>query len=187
MISLDFDSVLYGLDTIAIEFIKKEYGVRLTPMDINNWDFFKKYPKVYTVFSNWELYKEAKLIDGAQEFFQTVVKNYGKENIQIVTSSPETIITDKNIMIENLFSFDNVIHSYNKSKHTKGTILVDDALHNIECHVNTNNNHGLLFDLGYGWNQLKLENHPLVKRVKSYEETLIELDKIIKENYVKTN
>ncbi len=47
--------------------------------------------------------------------------------------------------------------------HTKDSILIDDAIHNIQGHIENNNNIGLLVDYGYGWNQNF--QHPLVKRV----------------------
>lgn len=58
-ISLDFDNVLFDLESLNISTVKKLYGVEMTAMDIDNWDFYpNNYPLIRNIWGDWDLYKK---------------------------------------------------------------------------------------------------------------------------------
>lgn len=181
-ISLDFDSVLWNLEIMARRKIEKHYGKIFLPHQISHFDFYKDYPEAEKAFSSFEDYQTAEPIQGSVEFLKELITIYGENNIQIVTSSPVNIIKEKEKLIKEIYNFENIIHSHKKSKHTKNTILIDDAIHNIKDHVVTNEQPALLFDLNgtYGWNKEKVEKlYKNVHRVHNYEEVKEKLKKYI--------
>ena len=176
LISLDFDGVGWELDKVMSTMVKEDYGVNYKTTDVTHWAYFyEKYPKSTRCWYDWELYKEAGFIDGFLDFLEELKSIYGAKSIQFVTSSPESIQTEKTKMMLNLLGID-VIHvtKDKKSVYTKGTILIDDASHNIIDHLENTRKHGILFDLNgeYGWNQDFYECERTT-RATNYKEVLL--------------
>jgi len=174
-ISLDFDGVVYDLDTLHQVFIKETYGENYSTTDATYWEYlYERYPSIVKVWTDWAIYKTAPFIDGAIDFVDELKKRYGSESIQFVTSSPESIQKEKTKMIEKIFGLD-VIHvtKEKKSIYTNGTILMDDAKHNIIDHLENTPNQAILFDLNgaYGWSKdFKVCERSV--RAKSYADVL---------------
>jgi hypothetical protein len=173
-LSIDFDCVLYDLSTITNNFIKNHYG-EVTHPDLIGWDYFNEnFPLVVKeCWNNPEEYSKGKFIVGAIEFMNELINLYGVDKLQIVTNSLPNVIDYKNQLIRETFSDIDVIHTKEKWKYTKGTILIDDAIHNIEEHCNKNKSLGIIFDLDgkYTWNHKSIDSSH-VMRVKSYNEII---------------
>jgi len=182
LISLDFDGVVYDLDVIHKRFIKEMFNIDYSTKDATYWEYlYVEYPSIVKCWTDWNVYKTAPFIDGAIDFVEELKKRYGSDAIQFVTSSPESIQTEKTIMMENIFGLD-VIHvtKDKKSLYTKGTIIMDDAKHNIIDHLENTSNDAILFDLNgeYGWNKDFYECERSV-RANSYEQALNAFDQRI--------
>lgn len=173
-ISVDFDDVLYDLNYLNKKFIKENYGIDIKSKDVTSFSYYyENYPKIMELWSNFDLYSKSGPIPDAVDFFKELREICKKDDLQIVTSSFDSIKEQKDEMIKDMFDFDKVIHTKNKSQFTKNSLLIDDALHNIEDHVLTNNNHAMIFDRDYGWNRNRnLERLKKVQRVHSYEDIL---------------
>ena len=157
IMTFDFDGVGWNLDKIMSQLVYIDYGIEYKTQDATYWAYFyEKYPKSTRCWTEWDLYKQAGFIEGFLEFFEEVKAIYGPDAIQFVTSSPESIQEEKTKMMTDILGVD-VIHvtKENKSKYTKGTILIDDAAHNIEDHLENTSNKAILFDLHgtYGWSK----------------------------------
>lgn len=172
-VSLDFDDVLYDLNKLNLEFIKNKYGVSLNKKDISSWDFFidNGYNKIVDeIWNNSENYFKSNLIDGAKGFYNRLVKEYGIDNIQIITHSFDNTKKLKDDFIKKLGFHCKVIHAKDKFIYTKDTVLIDDNPINIEKHIRINGDKGIVFDLDYGWNQDFKEDYLYSFRVKSYDQ-----------------
>lgn len=174
-ISLDFDDVMYNLTKINLEFIEREYGIKLDPLKINRFSYYidEGYKKIIEgVWNNKDVYITSELYNEAKEFYIKLIEKYGRNNVQIVTTSLPNIIPNKNKMIKERFEIDcSIIHTNEKHLHTRNTILVDDSPKNIIQHIEKNIVPGIVFDLGYGWNKDLKEDNELIFRGNSYNET----------------
>jgi len=173
LISVDFDEVLFDLSTITNNFIKNHYG-EVTHPDHIGWDYFNdNFPLVVSdCWNNPEEYSKGDFIHGAIEFMNELINLYGIDKLQIITNSLPNVIDCKNQLIRETFGDIDVIHTKDKWKYTKGSTLIDDALHNIEEHVKNNKKDvGIIFDLGgkYTWNHRYIDSSYVV-RVNSYNE-----------------
>ena len=185
MLSFDWDAVFFNLGEIVHADIYKKHGIQLTDKDVVHWDFYREnYPESIRIWQIWEKYKEGKLIAGATDFINKISALVNQEQIKIVTSThPKLCHDSKSKFIKKLTGFDNIIHSSDKYLYTKGTLLIDDNLDNIRKHVDNNiNDFGLIFDLGYGWNQEPIENtHDRIFRARSYNEAYVFIENYLKE------
>lgn len=174
-ISLDFDDVMYNLTKINLEFIDREYGIKLDPLKIDKFSYYidEGYKKIIEgVWNNKDVYITSELYNEAKEFYIKLIEKYGRNNIQIVTTSLPNIILNKNKMIKERFEIDcSIIHTNEKYLHTRNTILVDDSPKNIIQHIEKNIVPGIVFNLGYGWNKDLKEDNKLIFRGNSYNET----------------
>ena len=179
-ISLDFDDVLNKIHVCTNAYLKEHYGVEINPKDIPTWAYLvERYPKIINAWGDFNYYGLSTPIEGSINFVETLKKIFGAHNIQIVTNTYPSIIIEKTKMIHQIYGVEQIFHTSEKYKYTKGTILIDDALHNIEAHIKTDSP-GIIFDLGYGWNQEKMEEqHENVYRAKSYNDVLKILHQMI--------
>ncbi|MBT5491929.1 hypothetical protein HOK00_06570 [bacterium] len=186
--SFDVDSVLLDTEEEILNHIDKVYNKKLTQKDVTHWTFYSEnFPAVIDLFQDPNLYKNIKAIDGMVETMEKIVEHYGHSSIQLVTSSHEKVASSKEKALNSIFGHIkdwehiSIIHvglkdhdennPHHKHEHSIHTIMIDDAIHNIEGHINHHSdNKGILVDFGYGWNQ-DFE-HPNVKRVKSPKELL---------------
>lgn len=180
-ISLDFDEVIYNLRELTHNFVYKHYSVLPETNNIGFGYYTDNFPLIYNCWGTEEEYSKGNLIQGAKEFVNELISIYSIDSIQIVTNSFDGVIDYKNNLIKELFGDIKVIHTKNKSLVTTGTILIDDALHNIEEHITNNiNDYGIIFDLNYNWNQEKLEDkYNNIYRATSYDEVISLINIII--------
>ena len=71
-ISLDFDDVMYNLTKINLEFIEREYGIKLDPLKINRFSYYidEGYKKIIEgVWNNKDVYITSELYNEAKEFY----------------------------------------------------------------------------------------------------------------------
>lgn len=174
VISLDFDETLWDLHEASLSFIKEHYGVKsLSQKDITYWEYLTdNFPRIRECWGDFQLYSKGKPIEGSIEFMKNLKKIVHRDDIQIVTASFPDIIEGKTELIKSLFDIDNIIHTSNKSEFTKNSILIDDGLHNIVSHRDVNDGISIIFDLGYGWNQNKIEDNEKIFRANSYDNVL---------------
>ena len=182
LISLDFDGVVYDLDVIHKRFIKEMFNIDYNTKDATYWEYlYVEYPSIVSCWTNWDIYKTAPFIDGAIDFVEELKKRYGSDAIQFVTSSPESIQTEKTKMMEQIFGLD-VIHV---TKDKKVFILRELSLWmmlNIILlnHLENTSDDAILFDFNgeYGWSKDFCECERSV-RAHSYKEVLNILEKRI--------
>lgn len=184
MVLIDFDMVLNLAGERCVVIIRKEYQEKISLMDILNWEHWLKYPKVIEVFHNWEDYIHlCKPRKGAIALLHRLNEKY---NVHILTHTQEGVKDQKEKYIQEVYNWTNIIHEEEKFKYAKGNILIDDAIHNIRAHIEHGGFHAILFDLGYGWNQEKIEEEfENVTRVTSYEELERVVDKLKSEQVKK--
>lgn len=176
-VSLDVDEVLLALNKGSAKFVKDVYGKTITTEEQINWSYiYDKYPRIVEFWSEWEKYSTIPMIQGARKFVNDLKQIVGEKGVQIVTSSPESIIKNKTPWLQELFGIEKVFNVNSeigpKSMYTKNTILVDDGLHNIDDHVSTGST-GIIFNYNdsYGWNKEE-RNHPLIHRASNYDQVL---------------
>lgn len=183
-ISLDWDDVLYNLTSLTIDYMKKRYNIEITTNEMNTFNFFESnYSDIIEdLFNNPEEYSKSDLLKGANYFYYDLANLVHEDNIQIVTASMPNVIPFKEKYIWDILGWKcKIIHSNEKYKHTKGTILIDDAPKNILFHVDKNKNSGIIFDLdsNYGWNKNLKENNTTIFKATNYNETLEIVKKLI--------
>ena len=178
-ICFDVDDVLLNTQDRIIQKVKELYGDELKISEIDSWDFYeRKYPKIIDFFASAELYDENnKAISGMDFILQASLERY---DIKLVTSTHPNAREAKEKLLRKYFShvpgFLNVpIHhvelkkqSDKAKKHSKrelceNSILIDDAIHNIEEALLNSNTYCILVDFGYGWNK---------KDISSYSRTI---------------
>ena len=171
-ISIDFDNVLYNLEGLNCKVTKDIYGVEITPKDIAYQDYYlDHYPEESKIWSSFEEYSKGSFFQGDKDFIEELKNKY---ELQIVTASAIEISEEKDKMIYERYGDIKIIHTKEKYIHTKDSILIDDAIHNIKDHIEKNKDPGILVDRGYGWNQ----NFEIVPRVSSFKEIIKEIDKL---------
>ena len=171
LLSFDVDSVLLDTEEVIFKYIEKEYGKIITSKDVTHWTYYiENFPSVLEYFGNPEIYQKVEPVQGMIYIMEKVIKNYGSDKIQLITSSHEKIKEAKELAINRFYGhiegWDNIDvihvgldHSSDENCHHKhffseDTILIDDAIHNMKDHLSYNhNNMGILVDFGYGWNQ----------------------------------
>lgn len=198
LISFDIDSVLLDTEKRIINFIKKEYNVSITQKEITHWDYYAmNFPKVIELFTKPELYDNVEAIKNMDKVLSKLISKVGSDKIQFITSSHSNIEKAKEETVLKLYKHIkdiekiDFIHvglkclnekdtkSHNKFEYSNNTILIDDAIHNIDSHINFNEkNKGILVDFGYGWNQNY--SHKNVIRANTTEDILRNTLKLIK-------
>ena len=87
-ITFDVDSVLLKTEERVLEEIYKIYGVNLNLKDVSYWNFYKdKYPLVLNFYNDKDFYKYVDKIENMDLVLDKLIKKYGYNNIQLVTSS----------------------------------------------------------------------------------------------------
>lgn len=179
ILSFDVDSVLLDTEEVIFDYIEKNYGKRITGMDVSYWGYYiEHFPSVLQYFGNPEIYEKVNPIYEMIDVMKEVIKVYGADRIQLITSSHKDIKQAKEDAINKWFGYlddwdkINIIHvglsvdsegSHHKHEFSEDTILIDDAIHNIEDHIEYNHyNKGILVDFGYGWNQV-FENSRVIR------------------------
>lgn len=196
LISFDVDSVLLKTEEKIIKKIKELYNIEISLKDITYWNYYKdNFPLVMSFFEDKDFYNDIEIIDNMDIILKKIIKKYDYKNIQFVTSSTNISAKSKeNVMFKHFnhiqnFSKINIIHvglydendnsnnHYEKYHYTNNTILIDDAIHNIDKHIINNQKEALLIDYGYGWNQNY--NHNLCYRINNTNDIIKTLNKLI--------
>ena len=185
-ISLDFDSVLWDWHKNINIFLIENNIKELNSLDITHWDYIiENHPNAKITWESWEHYIKSGPIQSSIEFVK-ILKRIFNGKIQIVTASHNNLIENKDKMIQEIYNIENIIHTSTKSIYTKNSILIDDAIHNINSHTKTNiKDYGILFDLNgnYGWNKENIENNNFkISRITNYEDIFKYLKKFRKLN-----
>ncbi len=183
LISFDVDEMLLALNKGSAKFILEQYGKVITTQEQVEWSYIAdKYPKIMDFWSTWELYSTIPLIEGAKDLIEKCKREFGEKSVQIVTSSPESIIAQKTPWLQELLEIDKVFNVNSdigpKSIYTQGTILVDDGLHNIDDHIENTKMPGIIYNHNntYGWNKEE-RDHKLIHRATNYDEVFAILKK----------
>lgn len=176
LISFDADEVMLALNKGSSDFIMKHYNEVITTQEQVEWSYIvDKYPRIIDFWSTWELYSTIPVIDGIKELIAKCKQEFGEKSIQIVTSSPESIISKKIPWLQELFEIEKVFNVNSeigpKSMYTGGTILVDDGLHNIDDHIENTGMPAIIYNHNdtYGWNKEE-RNSPLIHRATNHQE-----------------
>lgn len=179
-IDLDFDNLVYDLESLNLKFVKDHYGVTLKSRDITHWNFYlTEFPEVEKIWGDFKLYSKAKFFENAKQFYEDL---YSIKKVRIITASYPQIEKEKDKMIFDFFQKEvEIIHARDKYLFTKKSVLIDDTSGHIEKHVINNNNYGILFDLNgqYGWNKDCMK-HDLIIRATSYDEVLTNTENIFR-------
>lgn len=95
-IYIDYDTTLVNLIDPWIDWINKKYNVTIVSTDINRWYFLGEVfgkdadnfwrSEEYNHYTNKDMFKPYK---GAVEFFHTMQKKFGNENVYIVSSTKD--------------------------------------------------------------------------------------------------
>lgn len=196
LISIDVDSVLLKTEEKIIEYIFEKYNKKISLKDISYWNYYKdNFPSVLNLFNDINFYNNIEMIADMDYVLENIINKYGYKNIQFVTSSTNISAKSKeNVMFKhfnhiNNFSKIEIIHvglydeTDNSTKHekyhyTKNTILIDDAIHNVDQHINNNKKEALLIDYNYGWNQ-NYQND-LCFRINKQQDILNTLNKLLR-------
>jgi len=178
IISLDWDNVIYNLEQVNLDFVKEVYGVSEESVNIKTWScYVDKYPEITSVWGDFSKYSRGELIPGAINFVKEL-KNRGYI-VQIITHSYESIIAEKELWMKINFPDIKIIHAKDKFLYSQNSILIDDAQHNVEQHLEYNKIKGesILFDYNgnYGWAK-GYKGH----KAQSYEKALSIIEKINK-------
>lgn len=155
-IFLDFDSTLNNIVNPWLDWIYDKFGERVLSEELTSYDFLeRKFGYHATTF--WKtpgVYDKVQPLFGALEFVESL-RQMNVDEIKIITSSPEGMQDEKNSYLKRVFGFDScdVIHSFEKFKHTSNSILVDDYDKHILTHISNNKSPGILFNFKnkYGW------------------------------------
>jgi 5'(3')-deoxyribonucleotidase len=173
-LSIDVDDTLYNLTAGNLAVVKELYGDIVTPDMVNSWDYYHvNYPLVLNLWSDWNQYSKLPFFEGDVDFINQLRTEF---DIQLVTVSFPEIEVQKDAFLKDRYGDIKIIHTREKSLVTVGSVLIDDAVHNIDCHVRTNSMPAIIMDRSYGWNQGY--SHHLVDRVCSFQEALTAIDKL---------
>jgi len=162
-IFIDYDTTLVNLIDPWVVWINKKYNVEITSHDINRWyflgevfgreadDFWRS--EKYNHYTNKDIFLP---YEGAIEFFQTLQKKFGVENVYIVSSTKDHHKEEKIIHAQHYFNINKEqFIPVNKEKYnfTKDGILIDDYPLHVMEHIEYNKQKGIVFNLEnrFGW------------------------------------
>lgn len=139
IVLLDMDSTVYDLLTPTLEYVNRRHNKNLTPQDITEWRWDKKYDvRPYDFWNKQGTYKNIKPFPGAVEAIKTV-HNMGIRQV-FLSAANFKYGTEKFNAVDRDFPFisskDTILTGGNKDI-INGDILVDDGPHNIEAFAMT--------------------------------------------------
>lgn len=160
---VDYDSTLNNLTEAWLQWIVEHYGVTITLEEINSYHYIgeklgRQVNDFWKTPGNYSMYVD--LYPGALEFFLTLQKIFGRDNVFILTSTPTKDVRGEKSELASMqlgITQDMVIHACDKWVHTKDSLIIDDYPAHILDHVKINRAPAVLFDrFGlYGWSKLK--------------------------------
>ena len=178
-IYIDYDTTLVNLIDPWVKWINEKYNVNLSTLDINRWyylgevfgreaDDFWRHPK-YNHYIDKDVLQP---YEGAVEFFKTLQKKFGEENVFIISSTKDHHKEDK---IKHAMHFFGIQKQrfipVNKEKYhiTKDGILIDDYPLHVMEHIAYNEQKGIVFNYEgrFGW--CRQCNYELDKTLDKYK------------------
>lgn len=180
LISLDVDELFIDLHKQVNNLLLKTRNKQYSITEVTGWEFLtRRYPEIIDLYRSENLYDNAELIKGMKELLINIIKTYGSENIQFITSTFERTQKSKQEAMFRLLGDVEGFHnipiyyvglqnesekSHHKYEYSKGTVLIDDADHNCFEHLKNNpNDKAILFSKGYGYNNK-------LKELKEYKD-----------------
>jgi len=160
---IDYDTTLINLIDPWIEWINKKYNVIITSNDINRWYFlgevFGKEADDFWRHSKYNHYADKNILkpyNGAVDFFLTLQKQFGEENVIIISSTRDHHTKEKIEHAQFYFGINKEqFIPVNKEKYsfTKDGILIDDYPLHVMEHVQHNKQKGIVFNYEnrFGW------------------------------------
>jgi 5'(3')-deoxyribonucleotidase len=162
-IFVDYDTTLVNLIDPWVEWINQKYNVNITTTDINRWyylgEVFGKEADDFWRSEKYNHYTDKDILQpfkGAVEFFHTLQKEFGKENVFIVSSTRDHHKEEKIIHAQHYFGIEKKqFIPVNKEKFhvvTNGILIDDYPLHVLE-HIKYNKQKGIVFNYEgrFGW------------------------------------
>lgn len=173
-IFLDYDDTLVDFNAAVLMFVNQWNKINLTHSDILSYGFLPDAygEEVRTLWQTYGLYKYVKPFETSKMFLKELNKHY---EVYIVTKSHLKVQYEKDYHAKFHFGIrDNIIHvDHHKSHYTVNGPLVDDATHNIEEHIITNSQPGILFNMNgqNGWSKPNIQ-HRLLRIANSHNAAL---------------
>jgi FMN phosphatase YigB (HAD superfamily) len=146
-IFIDYDSTLVDFQDVMTRQINQRENTTYTSYDMSRGYYTEVKKRNKDLFTDLNIYEEVKPLDGAIKFLDDI-KELEYEIVLITANSSNKQKAFKEKHIEKYFqsSFDDIIHTSDKFKYTKDSILIDDSYENIINHINYNNSIGVLFN-----------------------------------------
>jgi len=160
---VDYDTTLVNLIDPWVEWINEKYNVSLLADDINRWLFlgevFGKEANDFWRSEQYNHYTDKDILqpyDGAVDFFHALQKQFGKENVIIISSTRDHHTKEKIEHAQHYFGINKEqFIPVNKEKYsfTKDGILIDDYPLHVMEHIEYNKQKGIVFNYEnrFGW------------------------------------
>ena len=200
-IFVDYDTTLVNLIEPWVKWINNKYHVNITSKDINRWYFlgevFGQEADDFWRSEKYNHYTDKDILlpyDGAVNFLHTLQKQFGEENVFIVSSTKDHHKVEKIEHAQHYFGIEKKqFIPVNKSKYnlTQGGILIDDYPLHVMEHIRHNQQKGIVFNYEncFGWCQksnyaldttltdfMDIVNDKNFSIIASYEQILEELN-----------
>lgn len=164
-IYIDYDTTLVNLIDPWTDWINEKYNVTITSKDINRWyflgevfgreadDFWRS--EKYNHYTNKDIFQP---YVGAVDFFHTIQKEFGSENVYIVSSTKDHHKKEKIKHAKYHFNIsEKQFIPVSKEKHhiTKDGVLIDDYPLHVMEHIHYNRKKGIVFNYEnrFGWSR----------------------------------
>jgi 5'(3')-deoxyribonucleotidase len=169
-IFLDYDDVLVNFIGPVLDVVNGWENSNLKHGDVLTYSYLPDTygHRVRELWQTYGFYKYVEPFPTSKWFLEKLKERY---TINIVTKSHPKVACEKEYhakfhfgIRDNFFSVEGC-----KSKFTEGGILIDDATHNIQDHILTNNQPGILFNMNgqNGWSKPTIQ-HRLLRMTTSH-------------------
>lgn len=147
-IFIDYDTTLVDFQDVMTHQINQIENTNFSSLELSRGYHDEIKMRNKHIFTHQNIYEHIVPFKGAIEFLKDV-KSKGYEIILITANMSELQKTSKEVHIETYFKeiFDDIIHTEDKYKYTKESILIDDSYANIIKHIQANDQIGILFNL----------------------------------------
>ena len=147
-IFIDYDTTLVDFQDVMTHQINQIENTNFSSLELSRGYHDEIKMRNKHIFTHQNIYEDIVPFEGAIEFLIDI-KSKGYDIILITANMSELQKTSKEIHIEKYFKgiFDDIIHTEDKYKYTKESILIDDSYANITKHIQANDQIGILFNL----------------------------------------
>lgn len=149
-IFIDYDTTLVNFQDVMTDQINEIENTDFSPLQLSRGYFDEVKMRNKEIFTHKNIYEHIVPFDGAIEFLNNV-KDMNYSVILVTANMSDLQMRCKERHIEKYFKncFDDIIHTEDKYKYTKESILIDDSYSNIIKHIDANDQIGVLFNLNY--------------------------------------